>query len=188
MSSEKTIVVTIFGYKKTVQKFSVNLFDKIELRDDEPSDDVDGNGESDKIAYSGAIAYCEAINSLELKDGTWVRAEIVCDNAQYKIADLIPVTFDRILNMDDRSIQKVLRELDSFDLGKALKGADEAIQDKVFRNMSKRTAQMLKEDMEYMNPVRKTDAIEAQNKILSIIRHLSDAGEIVIYDEGELVL
>ena len=87
--------------------------------------------------------------------------------------------------LDDRSIQKVLREVDGQELAKALKSVDAEVQDKIYRNMSKRAASMLKEDMEYMGPVRLKDVEEAQQKIVSIIRHLEDAGEIVIARNGE---
>jgi flagellar motor switch protein FliG len=93
--------------------------------------------------------------------------------------------FEDIVMLDDRSIQKVMREVDSQELAKALKSVDTEVQDKIFRNMSKRAASMLKEDMEYMGPVRLKDVEESQQKIVSIIRHLEDTGEIVIARAGE---
>jgi flagellar motor switch protein FliG len=93
--------------------------------------------------------------------------------------------FEDIVMLDDRAIQKVLREVDSQELAKALKSVDTEVQDKIFRNMSKRAAGMLKEDMEYMGPVRLKDVEEAQQKIVSIIRHLEDTGEIVVARAGE---
>ena len=98
--------------------------------------------------------------------------------------------FEDIVMLDDRAIQKVMREVDSQELAKALKSVDTEVQDKIFRNMSKRAASMLKEDMEYMGPVRLKDVEEAQQKIVSIIRHLEDTGEIVVArsSEDELVV
>ncbi|MDR2864188.1 MAG: flagellar motor switch protein FliG [Spirochaetaceae bacterium] len=93
--------------------------------------------------------------------------------------------FEDIVMLDDRSIQKVLREVDTQELSKALKSVDSEVQDKIFRNMSKRAAQMLKEDMEFMGPVRLKDVEESQQKIVSIIRHLEDTGEVVIARAGE---
>ncbi|MDR3138406.1 MAG: flagellar motor switch protein FliG [Treponema sp.] len=93
--------------------------------------------------------------------------------------------FEDIVMLDDRAIQKVLREVDSQELAKALKSVDAEVQDKIFRNMSKRAAGMLKEDMEYMGPVRLKDVEESQQKIVSIIRHLEDTGEIVVARSGE---
>jgi len=88
--------------------------------------------------------------------------------------------FGNIVLLDDRAIQKVMREVDSQELAKAMKGTDAKIKDKIFYNMSKRAAAMLKEDMEYMGPVRKRDVEESQQKIVSIIRQLEYSGEIEI--------
>jgi len=88
--------------------------------------------------------------------------------------------FDDIVILDDRSLQKVMREVDSQGLAKALKSTTAEVQDKFFKNMSKRAAEMLKEEMEYMGPVRRSDVEEAQDKIVMIIRHLEDTGEIAI--------
>ena len=98
--------------------------------------------------------------------------------------------FEDIVMLDDRSIQKVLREVNSEELAKALKIVDTEVQDKIFRNMSKRAASMLKEEMEYMGPTRLKDVEEAQQKIVSIIRHLEDNGDIVIArsDEDEMIV
>jgi len=93
--------------------------------------------------------------------------------------------FEDIVMLDDRAIQKVMREVDSQELAKALKSVDTEVQDKIFKNMSKRAATMLKEDMEYMGPIRLKDVEEAQQKIVSIIRHLEDIGEIVVARSGE---
>ncbi|MDR3247383.1 MAG: flagellar motor switch protein FliG [Treponema sp.] len=93
--------------------------------------------------------------------------------------------FEDIVMLDDRAIQKVLREVDSQELARALKSVDTEVQDKIFRNMSKRAATMLKEDMEFMGPTRLKDVEEAQQKIVSIIRHLEDTGEIVVARSGE---
>jgi flagellar motor switch protein FliG len=93
--------------------------------------------------------------------------------------------FEDIVMLDDRAIQKVMREVDSQELAKALKSVDSEVQDKIFKNMSKRAASMLKEDMEYMGPVRLKDVEESQQKIVSIIRHLEDTGEIVVARAGE---
>ncbi|MDR2445289.1 MAG: flagellar motor switch protein FliG [Spirochaetaceae bacterium] len=93
--------------------------------------------------------------------------------------------FEDIVMLDDRSIQKVLREVDQQELSKALKSVDTEVQEKIYKNMSKRAAQMLKEDMEFMGPVRLKDVEESQQKIVSIIRHLEDTGEIVVARAGE---
>ena len=92
--------------------------------------------------------------------------------------------FEDILLLDDRAIQRVLRDVDNADLGVALKAANEEVQNVIFKNLSKRLAAMIKEDMEFMGPVRMKDVEEAQQKIVSVIRKLEDAGEIVISRGG----
>ncbi len=92
--------------------------------------------------------------------------------------------FEDVLLLDDRAIQRVLRDVDNNDLGIALKGANEQVQNAIFGNLSKRLATMIKEDMEFMGPVRMKDVEEAQQKIVNIIRKLEDAGEIVISRGG----
>ncbi|WP_075719325.1 flagellar motor switch protein FliG [Roseburia sp. 499] len=92
--------------------------------------------------------------------------------------------FEDILLLDDRAIQRVLRDVDNNDLGVALKAANEEVQNVVFKNMSKRLAAMIKEDMEFMGPVRMKDVEEAQQKIVGIIRKLEDSAEIVISRGG----
>ncbi|MCL2295237.1 MAG: flagellar motor switch protein FliG [Spirochaetes bacterium] len=93
--------------------------------------------------------------------------------------------FEDIVLLDDRAIQKVLREVDQQELGKALKAVDNEVQDKIFKNMSKRAATTLKEDMEFMGPIRLKDVEEAQQKIVSVIRKLEEQGEIVVARSGE---
>ncbi len=92
--------------------------------------------------------------------------------------------FEDILLLDDRAIQRVLRDVDNNDLGLALKGSNEQVQTAIFNNLSKRLATMIKEDMEFMGPVRMKDVEEAQQKIVNIIRKLEDSGEIVISRGG----
>ena len=92
--------------------------------------------------------------------------------------------FDDILLLDDRAIQRVLRDVDNADLGVALKAANEEVQNVIFKNLSKRLAAMIKEDMEFMGPVRMKDVEEAQQKVVSVIRKLEDSGEIVISRGG----
>ncbi len=92
--------------------------------------------------------------------------------------------FEDILLLDDRAIQRVLRDVDNNDLAVALKGANEQVQTAIFNNLSKRLSAMIKEDMEYMGPVRMKDVEEAQQKIVNIIRKLEDSAEIVISRGG----
>lgn len=92
--------------------------------------------------------------------------------------------FEDIMSLDSVSIQRFIREIDNHDLAVALKGSTDEVRDMVFANMSKRMAEMLKEDMEFMGPVRLRDVEEAQQKIVNVIRKLEEAGEIIISRGG----
>jgi flagellar motor switch protein FliG len=92
--------------------------------------------------------------------------------------------FEDILLLDDRAIQRVLRDVDNNDLAIALKGSTEQVQAAIFNNLSKRLAAMIKEDMDFMGPVRMKDVEEAQQKIVNIIRKLEDSAEIIISRGG----
>ena len=93
--------------------------------------------------------------------------------------------FEDITVLDDRSIQQVLREVDAKDLSVALKGTSSEVQDAIFRNMSERAAQNIKEDLEFMGPVRIKDVEDAQQRVVSVIRRLEEAGTIVIVRGAE---
>lgn len=88
--------------------------------------------------------------------------------------------FEDIVLLDDRSLQLVLREIDNKDLSLALKASSNEVGNKVYKNMSKRAAETLKEEMEYMGPVRIRDVEEAQQRIVNVIRRLEESGEIVV--------
>lgn len=93
--------------------------------------------------------------------------------------------FEDILRLDDRALQRILREVDLKELSLALKGATEELKSKFFKNMSKRAAEMLQEDMDFMGPVRVKDVEEAQQKVVNVVRGLEEQGEIVIASGGE---
>ncbi|MDI6601758.1 MAG: flagellar motor switch protein FliG [Thermoanaerobacteraceae bacterium] len=92
--------------------------------------------------------------------------------------------FEDIVILDNRSIQRVLREVDNHDLALALKGASEEVAKVLYSNMSKRMSEMIQEDIQYMGPVRLKDVEDAQQRIVNIIRSLEDAGEIIISRGG----
>jgi flagellar motor switch protein FliG len=100
-----------------------------------------------------------------------------------KIRDLM-FTFDDLVLLDDRSIQRVLKEVDTRQMALALKGASEDVKQKIFKNMSERAATILREEMEYMGPVRLRDVEEAQRQIANMVRTLEEEGEIVIARGG----
>ncbi|KEI16190.1 flagellar motor switch protein FliG [Clostridium haemolyticum] len=93
--------------------------------------------------------------------------------------------FEDIIALDDASIQRVLREVEIKDLALALKGCSEEVAECIFRNQSKRAASSLKEDIEFLGPVRLMDVEKAQQQVVGIIRRLEDAGEIIISRGGK---
>jgi len=98
--------------------------------------------------------------------------------------------FEDILSLDDRSLQRALREIDTKELTLALKGADKKLKEKFFKNLSSRAVETIKEDMEFMGPVRLRNVEEAQQKIVNIMRRLEEKGEIVgrQREEGEQLI
>jgi flagellar motor switch protein FliG len=92
--------------------------------------------------------------------------------------------FEDIVNIDNRSIQRIIRDIENTDLQLALKVASEEVREAIFRNMSKRMAETFKEEMEYMGPVRLRDVEEAQTRIVATIRRLEESGEIIIARGG----
>ncbi len=103
------------------------------------------------------------------------------------IEDLMFV-FDNLKDVDDRGIQALLREVSSDNLILALKGSDEELKEKIFKNMSKRAAELLRDDLEAKGPVKVSDVESAQKEILTIARRMADAGEISLGGSGEAML
>jgi flagellar motor switch protein FliG len=100
-----------------------------------------------------------------------------------QIQDLMFV-FENLIDVDDRAIQTILREVQQDALMKALKGADGDLKEKILKNMSKRAAELLNDDLEAMGPVRVSEVEAAQKDILSVARRLADAGEIMLGGGG----
>jgi len=92
--------------------------------------------------------------------------------------------FEDIVNLEDRAIQRILREVDTKDLAMSLKGTKEDVKEKIFKNMSERAQAMLRDEMEYMGPVRAKEVQENQSKIVGVIRTLEVAGEIIVSREN----
>ncbi|MCW5775130.1 MAG: flagellar motor switch protein FliG [Phycisphaeraceae bacterium] len=92
--------------------------------------------------------------------------------------------FEDILLVNDKGIQAVLKEVDNDELSLALKTASPELQEKIFTNMSQRAAALIKEDMEFMGPVRVSDVEAAQQRIVDVVRRLEEAGEVLIQGRG----
>ena len=139
----------------------------------------------DYTAVGGVDAIVEIINSVDRGTEKYIMETLEVEDTE--LAEEIKkkmFVFEDIITLDNRSIQRILREVDNNDLAIALKGAGEEVQNVIFANLSKRLATMIKEDMEYMGPVRLRDVEDAQQKIVNIIRKLEDVGEIVISRGG----
>lgn len=139
----------------------------------------------DYTIVGGVDAVVQILNSVDRGTEKHIMETLEIEDAE--LAEEIRkkmFVFEDILALDDRSIQRVLREVDNNDLGIALKGSGEEVQNVIFNNLSKRLATMIREEMEYMGPVRLKDVEEAQQKIVNIIRKLEDSGEIVISRGG----
>ena len=134
----------------------------------------------DYTVIGGVDSVVEILNTVDRSTEKHIMETLEIDEPE--LADEIRkkmFVFEDILLLDDRSIQRVLRDVDNGDLAVALKSANEEVQNAIFNNLSKRLAVMIKEDMEFMGPVRMKDVEEAQQKIVNVIRRLEDSAEIV---------
>ncbi|WP_297964360.1 flagellar motor switch protein FliG [uncultured Anaerovibrio sp.] len=129
----------------------------------------------------GVKAIVEVLNRVDRTTEKGIVDALEVDNPELtdEIKKLMFV-FEDIVMIDDRSLQMVLREVDAKDLSLALKATNADVQDKVFKNMSKRAGDMLREEIEFMGPVKIRDVEEAQQRIVGVIRRLEEKGEIVI--------
>jgi flagellar motor switch protein FliG len=92
--------------------------------------------------------------------------------------------FEDILKVNDKGIQAVLKEIENSDLSLALKTASEPLKEKIFKNMSERAAALIKEDMQYMGPVKVSDVESAQQRVVDIVRRLEESGDVVVEGRG----
>jgi len=136
-------------------------------------------------AAGGVKAVVEIINRVDRStEKTIMETLEVQDPELAEEIKKLMFVFEDIVIIDDRSVQRVLREVESQDLALALKGASNEVSQKIYHNMSTRASDMLREDIEFMGPVRLRDVEEAQQRIVNIIRRLEDSGEIVVARGG----
>ncbi|MDX9874482.1 MAG: flagellar motor switch protein FliG [Spongiibacteraceae bacterium] len=138
-----------------------------------------GNASSQTKAMGGIKVAANIMNNLEssLEGELMESIRDLDEDLGARIQDLMFV-FEDLKNIDDRGIQALLREVSSEVLILALKGADDELQEKVFKNMSKRAAELLRDDLEAKGPVRVSEVEAAQKEILTIARRMADSGEI----------
>jgi len=145
-----------------------------------------GKGSNPATNIGGTKTAAEIMNNMDSS----VEAELmdaikeVDEDLGIQIQDLMFV-FDNLREVDDRGIQALLREISSEVLIMALKGADDFLQEKIFANMSKRAAELLRDDLEAKGPVRLSEVESAQKEILTIARRMADAGEIQLGAGGD---
>ena len=145
-------------------------------------------GNSDNIRSSGVGGLKTAANILNFIDSSV--ESVIMEGIRESDAEMgdniqeLMFVFDNLLDLDDRSIQSLLREISSENLILALKGADEEIKEKIIKNMSKRAAEMLRDDLEARGPVRVSEVEAAQKEILAIARRMAESGEISLGGGG----
>ena len=141
---------------------------------------------SQGFTFAGGVKeVAEILNSIDRTAEKAIMAEL--EERDPELADEIArlmFTFDDIVYVEDSGIQKALREVESKDLALALKGSGEDVSEKIFRNMSERAREMIKEEIEFMGPVRLKNVEEAQQKIVAVIRRLEEAGELIVEGRG----
>lgn len=139
----------------------------------------------DVSEIGGIKAVAELLNNVDRAAEKNILGNLERENPELatEIKNLMFV-FEDVLLLDDRSMQRVLKEIDTKELSMALKGSSDELQDKFFRNMSSRAAEMIREDMEFMGPIRLKDVEEVQQKIVDVIRRLEEDGEIIISGRG----
>ena len=144
-----------------------------------------GNANTTRATLGGVNRAADIMNFLDSSvEGQLMDAiRDVDEDLSSQIEDLMFV-FDNLADVDDRGIQVLLREVSSDVLVLALKGADEAIKEKIFKNMSKRAGELLRDDLEAKGPVRVSEVEGAQKEILTIARRMAEAGEIVLGGKG----
>ncbi len=145
-----------------------------------------GNSAAKTSLLGGPKAAADIMNALEPSHESAIMEQITKTDEQLatKIQDLVFV-FDDLIELDDRSMQELLRQVPADQLLLALKGADEPLKEKIFKNMSQRAAEMLKDDLEAKGPVRVADVEAAQKIILQTARKLAAAGTIALGGKGD---
>ncbi len=142
---------------------------------------------SAKVTPMGGIrAAAEILNAAEKEPEKRILDDLTQKDSELsqEIQDNM-VVFETLLEIDDRGIQAVVREVTSELLLMALKGADSELQEKIFSNMSKRAAELLKDDMDSKGPVKLSDVQAAQNEISSVLRRLADEGTVMLSGGGD---
>lgn len=166
----------------TMESISPDTLDQVE---EVLIDQVKALFGGDVSEIGGVKAVAEMLNSVDRGAEKNILGNLERENPELatEIKNLMFV-FEDVMLLDYRSMQRVMKEIDTKELAMALKGASEELQDKFFRNMSSRASEMIREDMEFMGPIRLKDVEEVQQRIVDVIRRLEEDGEIIISGRG----
>ncbi len=166
----------------TMEKISPDIIKELEGVLQDQFADV---GDRDLSVSGGTKIVAEILNLLEASAEKGIMEALETENAELaaEIKNLMFV-FEDIILLDNKSIQRVLKEVETKDLAIALKAASDEVKQKIFANVSERVAAMIKEEMEYMGPMRLSDVEATQQKVVETIRRLQDAGQIIISGRG----
>jgi hypothetical protein len=165
MSNSISVVITTYGHDKTIDKIAVSVIDEV----------------YDIWRSGNAFVYCNTINDLELKGDAWISAKKIEQHTQYILSEFLPrYKFNDIIpNLDDLAVQKIIRSSNSTDIAIALAGEEKDAHEKIFKNMSDRAVEVLKEDIKRHGATPEYKVKASQQKIVDVIDKLIDTGEIV---------
>lgn len=166
----------------TMEKISPDVINELEVMLERQFEDV-GTGD---LSFSGGTkTIAEILNLVEASAEKGIMETMESENPDLasEIKNLMFV-FEDIILLDNRSIQRILKEVETKDLAIALKAASDEVKEKIFTNISERVAAMIKEEMEFMGPMRLSDVEAVQQKIVEVIRRLQDEGQIIITGRG----
>ncbi len=147
---------------------------------------VQGEFSQAQRQFGGKKQVAEILNEIEKETWQEILDEVreIDDECAAEVKNLMFV-FEDLVSLDDHAIQEILKEIDSKELTLALKGATAEIKNKIFKNMSKRAVLGIKEDMDFMGPVRLQDVQDAQGRVVEVVRSLEEAGTIVLGKGGK---
>jgi flagellar motor switch protein FliG len=172
----------------TISRISPQVIRKIEKILEEK---FSGFVESETENIGGVKALVDILNSVDRSTGQNILNNL--ESTQPELAETVKASlfvFEDIINLDRASVQRALREISNDDLALALKGASEHVAEFIFSNMSQRASELIREDIQFMGPVRLSAVEEAQQKIVSVLRRLDETGEIIIVrgDQNAIIM
>jgi flagellar motor switch protein FliG len=166
----------------TMEKISPEIIGELEGVLESQFEEV---GTRDLSISGGTKTVAEVLNLMETSTEKAILETIEAENPELaaEIKNLMFV-FEDIILLDDRSVQRVLKDVETKDLAISLKAASDDVKEKIFKNVSERVASMIKEEIEFMGPMRLTDVEAAQQRVVETIRRLQDEGQIIVAGRG----